>query len=146
MAIWVLRKYTPPAHTGEKSARKKRGVAFLGVVATSGGKRFGDLCSMHFSRRGKGVKRGPQDLPCVEIDRLRGWERLHQIRQAITATRCVCVMKKAKCMVIAVLNILYSGCFTLFETLEHREEAGMRGLTSFGSRATDPFTGYMRHV
>ena len=55
MAIWVLRKYTPPAHTGEKSARKKRGVAFLGVVATSGGKRFGDLCSMHFSRVGKGV-------------------------------------------------------------------------------------------
>ena len=58
MAIWVLRKYTPPAHTGEKSARKKRGVAFLGVVATSGGKRFGDLCSMHFSRDGKGVNPG----------------------------------------------------------------------------------------
>ena len=78
--------------------------------------------------------------------RLRGWERLHQIRQAITATRCVCVMKKTKCMVIAVLNILYSGFFTLYETLEHREEAGMRRLTSFGSRATDPFTGYMQHV
>ena len=43
MAIWVLRKYTPPAHTGEKSARKKRGVAFIGVVATSGGKGVGDL-------------------------------------------------------------------------------------------------------
>ena len=78
--------------------------------------------------------------------RVRGWERLHQIRQAITATRCVCVMKKTKCMVIAVLNILYSGFFTLYETLEHREEAGMRRLTSFGSRATDPFTGYMQHV
>jgi len=86
MAIWVLRKYTPPAHTGEKSARKKRGVAFIGVVATSGGKRVGDLCSMHFSRRGKGVK---------EQVTLLGIQRYTYL---ITATEAVVVA----CVVIAI--------------------------------------------